>query len=348
MKKLYKSVMALSVSAAIFAATGCNTGENKPMETTAVTEKDPDLMETPDFSGLTLEQIQMKYPKLNIVPEYEYSDEISEGGFISQTPAPGTDMYKSDKVTVVISSGSKLVEIDDYTNRNIDDAETLIKKQGLELRIIKEENETVTANCIIKTDPPARSMVEKGTVVTCYVSLGSAEQELLMPDLVGKPIEEATKLANENGVVLSIKYDNESEAEPGTVISQDREPDTPVEAETRVEVVISGESSVNEGKTTISVTFKDSDRSGEYQLKYYIDGTLQEDMTEIKELSLTKKIEWEVKGKDVHTYSIVVTYLKNGESGTLYEMEVDFTQDPPKKEHHGTFNSSIFKELRTR
>lgn len=346
--RLTKSVAMLTVFAAVLMGAGCEGGGDKPMETTAVTEKDPDLMETPDFSGLSLEQIQMKYPKLNILPEYEYSDDIPEGDLISQSPEAGTEIYKSDKITVVISSGGKLVEIDDYTNRNIDDAESLIKKQGLELRIIKEENEEVTANCIIKTDPPARSMVEKGTVVTCYVSLGSAEQELLMPDLVGKSIEEATKLAGENGVVLSISYDNESDKEPGTVISQSLDPETPVEADTRVEVVISGETSVNERKTTIGVTFKDEERSGEYQFKYYIDGTLQEDMTEIKELSLTKKIEWEVKGKDIHTYSIVVTYLKNGESGTLYEMEVDFTQDPPKKEHHGTFNSSIFKELKSR
>lgn len=346
--RLYKGALALSVTAAVLFGAGCESSENKPMETTAVTEKDPDLMETPDFSGLSLEQIQMKYPKLNILPEYEYSDEIAEGDLIKQSPEAGTEIYKNDKITVVISSGSKLVEIDDYTNRNIDDAETLIKKQGLDLRIIKEENETVTANCIIKTDPPARSMVEKGTVVTCYVSLGSAEQELLMPDLVGKTIEEALKLASENGVVLSISYDNGSEAEPGTVISQSLEPDTPVEAERKVDVVISGENAVDERKTTISVTFKDKDRSGEYQLKYYIDGTLQEDMTEIKELSLTKKIEWEVKGKDVHTYTVMVTYLKNGESGKLYEVEVDFTQDPPKKDYHDSFNGGIFKELKSR
>lgn len=345
--KLCKGIMALTVAMAVLMGAGCDGGEKKPMETTAVTEKDPDLMETPDFSGLSLEQIQMKYPKLNILPEYEYSDDIDEGGLISQSPEAGTEIYKNDKITVVISSGSKLVEIDDYTNRNIDDAEMLIKKQGLEFRIIKEENETVTANCIIKTDPPARSMVEKGTVVTCYVSLGSAEQELLMPDLVGKTIEEATKLAGENGVVLSISYDNESEEEPGTVISQSLDPDEPVEPDTKVEVVISGESTVNESKTTISVSLKSGKLSGEYELKYYIDGTLQEEKTEIKELSLTKKIEWEVKGKDVHTYSIVVTYLKNGKSGKLYEMEVDFTQNPPKKDHHGTFNAEIFEELKS-
>ena len=66
----------LTVFAAVLMGAGCEGGGDKPMETTAVTEKDPDLMETPDFSGLSLEQIQMKYPKLNILPEYEYSDDL--------------------------------------------------------------------------------------------------------------------------------------------------------------------------------------------------------------------------------------------------------------------------------
>ena len=53
----------------------------------------------------------------------------------------------------------------------------------------------------------------------------------------------------------------------------------------------------------------------------------------------------EVSGSDVHTYSIVVTSLETGKSGVLYEMEVDFTQDPPKKDHHDTFDSGIFSKL---
>ena len=80
-------------------------------------------------------------------------------------------------------------------------------------------------------------------------------------------------------------------------------------------------------------------------IKYYIDGTLIEEKTEIKEISLTKKIEWEVTGTDIHTYSVVVTCMATGKSGVLYKMEVDFTKNPPTKDHHDTFNAKIFQEL---
>lgn len=341
MKKLLAAVLAIIM---VFGAAACDGGK-KPAETTVATTEDPNKMEVPDFSELTWEQIEMKYPKLNIKPDYQYSDSVPEGGFIAQEPSAGTKIDKSDKITVTVSSGSKLVEIDDYTGRNIDDARTLLEKQGLKCEVVSVDSEDVTRNCIVKTVPAAREMVEKGTTVTCYVSLGAPEQEIKVPDMVGKSIEQATALAEENGIGLSIGYDNNSDKEPGTVISQSIDPETVVEPNTRVEVVLSGESSADSRKTTISVTPPKSGVSGEYQLKYYIDGTLIEEKTEIKELSLTKKIEWEVTGTDIHTYSVVVTCMATGKSGVLYKMEVDFTKNPPTKDHHDTFNAKIFQEL---
>ena len=66
---------ALAVFAAllmVFCKAGCDSG-NKPAQTEAVTTTaDPDSVEVPDFSGLTRIQIEMKYPKLNIVFDEKY------------------------------------------------------------------------------------------------------------------------------------------------------------------------------------------------------------------------------------------------------------------------------------
>ena len=166
-----------------------------------------------------------------------------------------------------------------------------------------------------------------------------------MPDLIGMTIEDATRVASENNLSLTISYDNTSSLEPGTVVSQGIDPDKVVEPETRVEVVIAGENASAAKKTSITVNIPNTGLEGEFELKYYIDGTLIPEKTEVKEISLTKKIEWEIADTDVHTYSIMVTSLTTGKSGKLYEMEVDFTQDPPTKDHHDTFNAKIFNEL---
>jgi len=343
MKKIISMILASVMVLSLCSCQGGNQSESFTT-TTAPVDTRP---EAPNFVGLSLEQIEMRYPDLTLDPTYKYSDEYAKNVVMEQEIEAG-DRYDEDTIfKVVVSSGSKLIEIDDYTDRNIDDVKTLLDKQGFVCDIIYAEDSTVTKNCVIKTVPAAREKAEAGTVVTCYVSLGAATVMSVVPEMTGLTIEQATELAKENNIKLTITYDESSEsadAEPGTVIAQSIDPETEVEPETRVVVTIAGETSASSSSTTINVTLKDK-VAGEFQLKYYIDGTLQEEKTEIKELSLTRKISWEVSGTDVHTFTIIVTSLKTGKSGTLYEMEVDFTQDPPAKDHHDTFNANIFSEL---
>lgn len=340
-----KKISAILAAVLILSLSGCgNSGGG--FTTTAATETPDERAEAPNFVGLTLEQIGMRYPELSIETEYRYDESAPKETVLEQDIAAGTKYSDGTVFHLIVSSGAKLVEIDDYTGRNIDDAQALLEKQGLKCDIIHAEDSEIPINCVIRTQPAAREKVEPGSSVICYVSLGSGEVEIAVPDFRGLSVEDATKLAKENNIALTISYKQDAgDAAPGTVLEQGIDPETIVEPNTRVEVFIAGESASASGKTTISVTMKNSNLVGEFQLKYYIDGTLVEEKTEIKEISLTKKIEWEVSGSDVHTYSIVVTSLETGKSGVLYEMEVDFTQDPPKKDHHDTFDSGIFKKL---
>lgn len=343
MKKFVAAVTALLL---ILCAAGCDgAGTKQPEATTTVTTQDPNKMEVPDLSGLSRVQVEMKYPKLNFNFQEKYDDKVEEECVISQEPEAGTTINKSDEITVYISIGGKQVEVDDYVGRNIDDVRLLIEKQGLVCETQIEDNETVARNCVIRTTPSARTMVDKGSVVICYVSLGSAVQEIHVPDMIGKSIEDATKIAKDNNLSLAITYDDTSVLEPGTVIKQMIDPDTVVPPNSIVEVTIAGENASAARETTITVTLNNSKIEGEFELKYYIDGTLIPEKTEIKELSLTRKIEWTLKNTDIHTYSIIVTSLTTGKSGKLYEMEVDFTQNPPVKNHHDTFNANVFSEL---
>lgn len=338
-----KIVLTLLCAATVLGMSSCDVMKNP--ETTTVTEAPADTRpKMPNLVGLTLEQIGMRYPALILDTTYEYSDEYAKDTVMEQAIGAGEKYDEDDKIEIVVSGGSKLIEIDDYTNRNIDDVEQLLMKQGFVCDIIYSEDDKITKNCVIKTVPAAREKAETGTVVICYVSLGAAKVQSVVPDMVGKKIEEATDLATESGIKLTITYEDAEGVEAGTVLEQSVEAETEVEPDTRVIVTIAGENSSSTAKKDISVTLKEG-LSGEFQLKYYIDGTLQEEKTEIKELSLTKKINWEVSGTEIHTYTIVVTSLETGKSGNLYEMEVDFTQDEPTMDHHDTFNPNIFTEL---
>ena len=296
----------------------------------------------PTLVNLTWDEVLEQYNDYNFIPTTKYSSEYAKNVVMEQSVMPGRKIKKNQAVEVVVSNGPKLVEIDDYTEKPVEDVITMLEKQGLKYEIIRTEDETVAKDFIIKTNPPAREFVEVGATVTCYVSLGPSNESTAVPQMINLSLASAEMRAKEYGILITVVKRPSSEVEEGRVISQSIPPTTLVEKNTMVEIVVStgGE---EEREATIGIKLSDT-AVGEFIFKYYIDGTLQEDMTEQKDISLTEKIEWKFSNSGVHEYAIMVTSVDTGATGLFLNMEVDFTTDPPTKTEI-TFNKKVFKQL---
>ena len=297
----------------------------------------------PSLVNMTWDEVLAQYNDYNLIPVTRYSSEYEKNVVMEQSVMPGRTIRKNQEVEVVVSNGPKLVEIDDYRDKYIEDVIIMLEKQDLDYQILRAEDEDIPQDYVIKTDPPAREFVEVGTTVTCYVSLGQSNESTAVPNMVKLSLASAQARAEEYDILLTIIYEPSTEVEEGHVIRQNIEPTTLVEKNSMVEIVVSnGAEAVRQSKISISVK---GSPQGEFIFKYYIDGTLQEDMTETKDMSLTDKIEWEFENSGIHDYAIRVVSVDTGAEGLLFTREVDFTQDPPTKDHHDTFNSKVFKQL---
>ncbi|MBR4111814.1 MAG: leucine-rich repeat protein [Ruminiclostridium sp.] len=103
--------------------------------------------------------------------------------------------------------------------------------------------------------------------------------------------------------------------------------------------------SINPVTRTTDITVRTQNVDGEFIFDYYIDGVLQENMTETRKISGGDEIRWSVEGYGVHKYVLEVTSVATNASGILYTMEVDFTTDPPTTKHNDTFDSTLFRKL---
>ena len=124
--------------------------------------------------------------------------------------------------------------------------------------------------------------------------------------------------------------------------------DETIDTRNVVSVNILGEQFVTFEKTTsfdIVFNFDDSPLSGDFEFLYYIDGELQDDLTETRAISEMDKLHWDVSGTGVHTYKVDIVSLEKGSSGTLFEATVDFSKEEPEKDFHDSFNGKIFKQL---
>jgi beta-lactam-binding protein with PASTA domain/tRNA A-37 threonylcarbamoyl transferase component Bud32 len=162
------------------------------------------------------------------------------GTIIDQRPSPNRKVNKGEVITVTVSLGEKYIELDNYKDMEYRNAESDLLKKGLKVtEIIREKNDTVLKDNVIRTDPPAKSTLTEGDSVTLYVSLGPDVVQVKMPDLYGRS-EEAAKQAISNaklsdgGVTLV-----ESEKPAGEVVWQSIEPGMLIDEGTPVSIHIS-------------------------------------------------------------------------------------------------------------
>lgn len=300
-------------------------------------------VEMPSLVNMTWDEVLAQYDDYNFIPTPRYSSEYAKNVVMDQSVMPGRTIKKNQKVDVVVSSGPKLVEIDDYSNKHYEDVIAMLQKQDLKYEILRAENDDIAADFVIRTSPAAREFVEVGTTVTCWVSLGKSNESTAVPQMVNLSLASAEARAKEYNIILTVTSEPSSEVKEGHVIRQSIEPTTIVEKNTMVEIVISdGSEPLREASISITVNEK---AKGEFEFKYYIDGTRQDDMTEIKDLALTSKIEWKFSNSGVHNYAIRVRSTETNAEGLFFDMEVDFTTDPPTKDMHDTLNVKVFSQL---
>ncbi len=179
-----------------------------------------------------------------------------------------------------------------------------------------------------------------------FVSQGPSPTLTVVPNFKNLTEATAKQNAERNDLVPLFEYipSEDGSVEKGRVISQSIEPNEKVEKNTVVTIyVCNGETPQKSSSIDLSIN---ESAIGEYVFKYYIDGVLQEELTETRDISLSKQINWQISGTGIHSYAIVVENTATGQSKTLIELEVNFDTEPVDKQPK-TFNENVFKELQT-
>ncbi|HHS50105.1 MAG TPA: PASTA domain-containing protein [candidate division Zixibacteria bacterium] len=173
-----------------------------------------------------------------IVSRREYSDSIPETFVISQRPSPGTMAKKGRRVSVVISLSSEIFEIPEVTNIHYRQARLELDAMSLIVgETTREHCDTIQRDFVIATNPPMGAQAEAGDTVDLIVSLGSERAILVVPNFMGQSIEQAEKIAKEEGLELIINYRIIPTMQAKTIYRQAPEPGARVERGSSITVI---------------------------------------------------------------------------------------------------------------
>lgn len=177
--------------------------------------------EVPDLTGLSVDEVKniLTAKKLGwIIKDSVYSDTVKKDCVVSQDPAPGEEVAPGKKIQIVISLGSKKVEVPDITGMTKDKAIAELRRRGLQLVVEGQKKDSnVPENQILSQKPAAGQQVDPGSKVSVIISSGS--EIAIAPDLVGKTLGEAMQMLD----TLKIRIDvtDGSSDQKAKVVGQD-------------------------------------------------------------------------------------------------------------------------------
>ncbi|HTE58955.1 MAG TPA: PASTA domain-containing protein [Solirubrobacteraceae bacterium] len=168
-------------------------------------------------SGSAAQILQGAGFEVDVVPIQ--SDTVPEDRVAGQRPDPGSQADEGSVVTITVSSGPGEAPVPLVQGMTAEEAATALRQGGFKSDERREFSDTVKSGRVIETSPPEGSVARKGTTVTLVVSRGP--ENVAVPDVVGRPRDEAERTLQDAGLQTSAKEEESADAEPGTVLRQD-------------------------------------------------------------------------------------------------------------------------------
>lgn len=209
----------------------------------AVSNKATYNVKVPAVTGLDKDEAikLLKEKKLNgLIVKTVNDDSVEAGKIVEQSPAANSEVKEGTNVELTVSVGKNKTIVPNLSNIDLDKVEDILSKSNLSLgKVERKYDDKVDENKIISQSVNFGEEVEKGTKIDIVVSRGKEDKKVEVPDLMGKTEAEAIKILYDSGLAVGKTEKKADNQKAGTVIWQSYGKGVKVDAETKIDIVIS-------------------------------------------------------------------------------------------------------------
>ena len=163
------------------------------------------------------------------------SNTVKAGNVVRTEPAAGATLHKGTVVTLIWSSGPRIIKVPDVSGQQLADARQALRRDGLTVGPVhKVASSSADAGIVISTSPAAGLRWPQTKPVTISVSEGPP-----LPNFVGQNVQAIQAWAGQNGIQLNVQQDATSDQPQGTITRQSPAADTPITQNETVTVFVS-------------------------------------------------------------------------------------------------------------
>lgn len=265
----------------------------------------PKDVEIPNFVGQKYEDLAAKKAsgeyKFNFIKQDGFDITKSDGEVLDQNPKPslGKKVKDNSDITLTVNKIGDHVAVPDVTKLKQEEAVTKLQSSGLVANPVSVVDSNTAKGIVVKTDPVANTAVKKGSTVNVYVSSGSSNTKVQVPNVIDSSESDAKRKIEAAGLKIGSVTTKDSAKDKGIVIETNPLPTTSVASGSAVDLVVS---SGKKPESSIDVTVKlPAGVNKDMSFKVYLDGTLDN--------SYTKTVN--------PSYNGYTTFTVTGTSGTI-------------------------------
>lgn len=188
----------------------------------------PKDVKIPDVSKLSVEKAEAKLIEAGLTVDLkvkeEASEEIEEGKVIKTEPSKNRIVKEGQKITLIISTGTAKIEIEDYTDKNASEVKGALELLGLNVSIEKkkvEESDEIEydADKVIEQSVEPGKKLEKGDSIILF----TPDVMIKYPNFTtGYTYEQIEAWATEHGVTVIKQEITSNDYPDGTIIAQEK------------------------------------------------------------------------------------------------------------------------------
>lgn len=231
-----------------------------------------DDTQAPNLVGMSIEDAKKQYSGFDIVVESSaFHDLYDKDVIYYQNVNPGMTVKVGSKIKVKISSGVQSFSLSDYTNFEENQVYAILADNDIEFTTITDYNDDVPKGYVIKTEPGADTVVDSGTVVIIYVSMGPKTTYAEVPNVLGYKLSDAKLMLNAAGIKIGSVTRVESTQAGTVILSQSINAGTQVQKGTTIDLVIAQERDSEENTVTLDIPLPSENRS--VQLEAFVNGS---------------------------------------------------------------------------
>jgi len=177
----------------------------------------------PGVVGRSLEEAGRRISSVQLVLKvrgHRFDDHVPPDEIITQTPAEGSRLKSQGTVKVLVSLGPRRIQVPDLRGKTLRAGRYQLLQRGLTPGFTSTISSDITETDLVVSQFPLPGRQEsRSPTVNLLISAGRSRVAYLMPDLVGKRLEDVSRtLALWDIELGEVRYQNLRGLAPGTVL----------------------------------------------------------------------------------------------------------------------------------